>query len=390
MPRFPRCSPTVEGLSDRVFAALLPRIKAHKGTLHPLHVGDTYLAPPKEAWAEEQRMAANPDMHKYAPVQGEPVLLDAIRTRVKNRFNVELDPASVQVMSGATAGVGVVMNTLLSPGDEVILPTPYWPLIRGIIHGRGAVPVQVPIYTRLEEPGFDLEQVIEASITAKTVAIYINSPNNPSGASLTETHLAALARVARRHDLWVVTDEVYEDLYLGDSPPVPVWTREDLKDRVIVTHSLSKAYGLAGARLGYTHGPADVMKAIRGVQTFVTYCAPRPMQLAGAQAIIHGESWLAHARSQYRAAAQLVSERLNLPVPFGGTFFFFDASPWLQGASDSMNFLEDCIDAGVILVPGVASGQDFPTWVRLCFTSVPLAELDDAMTRLGRVLERRS
>ena len=390
MPRFPHRSPAIEGLSDRVFSALLPRIKAHKGILHPLHVGDTYLRPPKEAWAESLRIDQHPSMHKYAPVQGEPILLDAIQTHLKRRFGVDIAPECIQVMSGATGGIGVVMNTLLSPGDEVILPTPYWPLIRGIIQARGAVPVQVPLYTRLEEPDFDFEQVLESQVSAKTVAIYLNSPNNPSGASLGESELAALARVAKRHDLWVITDEVYEDLYLGDEPPLPAWTRDDLKDRAIVTHSLSKAYGLAGARLGYTHGPANVMKVIRGVQTFVTYCAARPMQIAGAQAIQYGEAWLENARTRYRAAAERVSDCLGVPVPFGGTFFFFDAAPWLQGASDSMNLLEDCIDAGVILVPGVASGKDYPTWVRLCFTSVDIPELEDALTRLRRVLDRRS
>ena len=352
MPRFPHRSPAIEGLSDRVFSALLPRIKAHKGILHPLHVGDTYLRPPREAWAESLRIDQHPSMHKYAPVQGEPILLDAIQTHLKRRFGVDIAPECIQVMSGATGGIGVVMNTLLSPGDEVILPTPYWPLIRGIIQARGAVPVQVPLYTRLEEPDFDFEQVLESQVSAKTVAIYLNSPNNPSGASLGESELAALARVAKRHDLWVITDEVYEDLYLGDEPPLPAWTRDDLKDRAIVTHSLSKAYGLAGARLGYTHGPANVMKVIRGVQTFVTYCAARPMQISGAQAIQYGEAWLENARTRYRAAAERVSDCLGVPVPFGGTFFFFDAAPWLQGASDSMNLLEDCIDAGVIISTG--------------------------------------
>jgi N-succinyldiaminopimelate aminotransferase len=389
MPRFPQQAGSTEGLSDRVFSALLPRIKAHKGVLHPLHVGDTYLTPPKVAWAQEQRMVDRPDMHKYAPVQGEPVLLAAIARRLKRRFGADVAPDCLQVMSGATAGVGVVVNTVLNPGDEVLLLTPYWPLIRGIIQARGAVPVQVPVYTRLADPTFDLAAELTAHITDKTVAIYLNTPNNPSGASLSADELGALASVAKRFDLWVISDEVYEDLYLGDEPPACAWTREDLKDRTIVTHSLSKAYGLAGARLGFTHGPPDVMKSIRGVQTFVTYCASRPMQLAGARAVEEGEAWLANARRVYREAAWRVSTELGLPMPEGGTFFFFDAAPYLGGASDCMGLLEECIDEGVILVPGVASGSDYATWVRLCFTSVPLDDLSDALTRLRRVFDGR-
>ena len=150
MPRFPAVSPAINGLSDRVFSALLPRIKAHRGVLHPLHVGDTYLRPPEEAWAQSQKMNEFPSMHKYAPVQGVPVLLEAIGNHLQSRFDVQLTPDCIQVMAGATGGMGVVLSALVSPGDEVLLPTPYWPLIRGIIQSKGATPVQVPIYTRLK------------------------------------------------------------------------------------------------------------------------------------------------------------------------------------------------------------------------------------------------
>jgi N-succinyldiaminopimelate aminotransferase len=390
MPAYPELSLTSAGLSDRVFAVLLPRIQAHKGVLHPLHVGDTYVKPPEPAWTEMVRVSDHPNAHNYAPPQGEPGFLDAIQNRLLNRHGVNIPREAIQVTPGATSGINVVIHTLLDPGDEVLLPSPYWPLIRGIIQARGAVPVQIPFFTELERTDFDVEESLERHITSRTKAIYVNTPNNPTGAALNTEHVATLARVAERHNLWVIADEVYEDLYFGDTPPVSVWNNDLLRHRTLVTHSLSKGYGLAGARLGYTHGPVEIMKAIRGVGTFMMYCAARPMQLAGTRALNEGNAWQQALRQSYKEAAQLTSKTLNLPIPAAGTFFFFDAQPYLNGDKDVIPLLEECIDAGVILVPGLASGQDYTQWVRLCFTSVPPDALADALERVKGVLDRRA
>jgi N-succinyldiaminopimelate aminotransferase len=205
---------------------------------------------------------------------------------------------------------------------------------------------------------------------------------------LPEPVVAAIATLAVHHNLWVLTDEVYEDLWYGAEPPASIWARPELAGRAIATHSVSKAYGLAGTRVGFTHGPTDVMQVIRGVQTFYSYCAPRPMQLGAAAALEEGDAWLADARSRYAQAARVSSETLGLPMPAGGTFLFFDAGPYLRGDEDLMGFLERCLDAGVMLTPGSASGRDFERWARLCYTSVPPDELTEALERLKTVLVR--
>jgi N-succinyldiaminopimelate aminotransferase len=178
---------------------------------------------------------------------------------------------------------------------------------------------------------------------------------------------------------------VYEDLWY-DELPQSIWTRPELRQRAIVTHSVSKAYGLAGARVGFTHGPAEVMQVIRGVQTFYSYCAPRPMQLGAARALAEGDAWLTKARALYAKAARTAADALGVPMPQGGTFLFFDAQPYLRSGETVMGFLERCLDAGVMLTPGSASGQDFERWVRLCYTTVPQDELEAALTCLQRVL----
>lgn len=389
MPRFPHTASSSSSLSDAVFSRLAARAREQTGRVFPLHVGDTWLEPLEAARAEAQRTEDVPRLHNYAPVQGEPVLLDAIVRHVERRAGVRLDRDLVQVMSGATAGLGVVADALLEPGEEVLVPAPFWPLIRGTVRRRGGRAVEIPFFDRLGDPAFDPERELEARVTERTAAIYVNTPHNPTGAILPPRALDAIGAVAARHDLWIWCDEVYEDLYFTREPPTPAWTRPEFRPRAIVVHSLSKAYGLAGARVGFAHGPPEAMHAIRGVQTFSTYCAPRPMQFGAARALDEGQEWLARARRLYHEAAQKTASVFGVPTPQGGTFLFVDVRPFLRPGEDTMGWLERCLEVGVLLTPGTASGTDYEGWVRVCFTSVPPDDLDEALTRLQSVLRAR-
>ncbi len=387
MPRHPLTAPSAESLSDRVYGVLVQKARGRPGPIYPLHVGDTYRDPLVGARAESQRSEDHPRLHNYAPVQGEPALLDAIVDRLRERSGVTIERELLQVTAGATSGFSVACTSLLDPGDEVILPSPFWPLIRGIIASRGAVPVEVPLWTRLGEPGFDAVAAIEAAITERTVALYLNSPNNPSGKVLPPGLAEALGRVAAKHDLWVLSDEAYDELCYVDAQP-PIWALPALRERAIAAHTLSKSHGLAGARIGWIHGPAAAMRVLRGVQTFQAYCAPRPMQLGAVRALREGAAWIEESRGLYAEAGRRAAAVFGVPPPEGGTFLFFDASPYLRGDEPLIAFLERCLDAGVLLTPGSASGRHFERWARLCFTAVPPAELDDALDRLASVLRR--
>ena len=168
-----------------------------------------------------------------------------------------------------------------------------------------------------------------------------------------------------------------------------MWARADYQTRCVAVHSVSKGYGLAGARVGWAHGPHEAMEAIRGVQTFSTYCAPRPMQLGAARALVEGGAWLREARALYERAAHMTADALGIARPSGGTFVFFDVSSRLRAGEDTLGLLERCLEAGVLLTPGAASGTDYGSWVRLCFTSVPPADLEDALGRIAPIVGRR-
>jgi N-succinyldiaminopimelate aminotransferase len=386
MPRFPHTSSNASSVSARVYSTLEARARAKHSSIFPLHVGDTYRDPILEARAERQLSSEHSGLHAYAPVRGEPELIDAFLDYIEGRHGERLERSLVQVMSGATAGLSIVCQVLLDPGDEVLLPSPFWPLSRGIIATKGAAPVQVPFYTRLDEPGFDPEAVLEAAVTERTVALYVNTPNNPTGAVLETETIDAMMRVAKRHDLWIFCDEAYEEIYFGDSAPSAIWKRPDVRDRAIAFHTLSKSFGIAGARIGFTHGPERVMDRVVGMQTFHTYCASRPMQFGAIGALRHGADWAAEGRRLYRHAGHTAADALGVPRPEGGTFLFLDVSATLDvNDSDCTPFLERCADAGVLLTPGASCGADYSKWVRLCFTSVPQARLDVALERLAPV-----
>ncbi len=384
MPRFPNISEHAHSVSARVYSKLAQRAHAKNAEVYPLHVGDTYRDPVLAAQAEQQLSVEHPGLHKYAPVQGEPSAIDAFLDYVRARHGETLDRELVQVMSGATAGLSIVCQVLLEPGDEVLLPSPFWPLSRGIIATKGAVPVQVPFYTRLDEPGFDPEAALEGVLTERTVALYVNTPNNPSGRVLSGDTIAAMLRVAKRHDLWLFCDEAYEEIYFDRKPPEAIWKRPETRDRAIAFHTLSKTYGFAGARIGFTHGPKWVMGAVRGMQTFHTYCAARPMQFGAVGALREGRAWVKESRVLYRDAGYQAADALGVSRPQGGTFLFLDVSRLLEaGAEDCSAFLERCADEGVLLTPGRSCGDDYARWVRLCFTSVPPVRLAAALEKLA-------
>lgn len=386
MPRHPAISPTASGLSDRVYSELTA--KARGARVFPLHVGDSWLEPPVSLRAESQRTARHPHLHAYPPVQGEPTLIDAIVEMVARR-GLRIDRAHVQVTLGATSGLAVVCDTLLDPGDEVLLLAPFWPLIRGIIRSRGARAVEIPFFTRLDElvalGESGIAALLESHVGPRTAAIYVNSPHNPTGRVLPVVVLDAIARVAAKHDLWVIADAAYDDL--AYVPQVAPWAHEPLLARTVAAHTLSKSYAAAGIRVGFLHGPEEAMSAIRAVHTFRAYAAPRAFQLGAARTLHEGASWLAEARSIYEAAGRRAARVLGVPPPEGGSFLFFDTQRFLrEGETTCVPFLERALAAGVLLTPGSACGDDYARWSRLCFTCVPPSDLDDALAALHTVL----
>jgi N-succinyldiaminopimelate aminotransferase len=227
--------------------------------------------------------------------------------------------------------------------------------------------------------------VLDAHRTDRTVALYINSPNNPTGRVLQAPIVQAVAEYCRVHSLWIWSDEIYEDyVYRGTHTPIGTLAPE----RTFSAYSFSKAYAMAGNRCGYLVGPdKDKMTTLRRVSTHHFFCAPQASQLAAIQVLQRGDGWLAEAHALYAQAGRDAADALGVPHPEGGTFLFMDIARHLDERG-LPGFMNDCIDRGLILAPGSSCGTAYTTHIRLCFTSAPPDVVGRGVAVLAELLGR--
>ena len=365
------------------FSPLAARARESGREVYALHVGDTWMEPFAGARMEALRTAEHPGMHRYCDTAGIPPLVDAVLEKLRTRNALPVERDGVLVTAGATSGLACAVSALADPGEEVLILAPFWPLVRGIVRSQRAVPIEVPFFDRVYGPE-DAVQAIEERLSAKSVALYWSSPSNPSGRVLPRAMLEAIAELARRRDLWLLSDEVYEDyVYRGEHVSIGTLAPE----RTISVFSFSKAYGMAGNRVGSLAGPREIVAEIHKVQVHLSYHAPTAAQLAALAALRGGAGWVAEARASYRAAGDDAAAVLGIAPPEGSMFLFADVAARLD-ARGLAGFLEDAFEAGVLVAPGSSSGAAYGTWIRLCYSAVPPADAAAAVRRLAKVLGR--
>jgi aspartate/methionine/tyrosine aminotransferase len=383
MPRRPRFSTNVSTMPGAVYSPFADRVAAAERRVHPLHVGDTWMEPFEGGRMQDLRVEDHPGLHRYCNTQGDAALVDALVEKVRARNGLACERGSLLVTAGATGGLACALGSMLEPGDEVLILAPFWPLIRGMVQLYGGVPVEVPFFDRV----FDVESAVEAireKLSPRSVALYVSTPSNPTGRVLPEGWLAAFAELARREDLWLLSDEVYEELvYRGEHHSMARFAPE----RTLSAYSFSKAYGMAGNRVGYLVGPEALLEQARKIATHTFYGAPTAGQIAALEALRDGGPWIERARALYREVGEASAERLGIDPPEGSTFFFLDASHKLDERG-MQGFLADCFDDGVLVAPGASCGEDYADWVRVCYTAAPPEQIDEAMSLLARRLER--
>ncbi|HEY1815033.1 MAG TPA: pyridoxal phosphate-dependent aminotransferase [Kofleriaceae bacterium] len=351
-----------------IFARLRDHLARFGGDVIPLHIGDTHLPPAVALDAFDWRDLPQAELYAYGAPPGWTPLVDAIAAKLARKNGIEATAATIQITAGATHALSCAVSALCDPGDELILVTPHWPLIRGIALAHHVVPVEVA-----------LDQ-LEAAITPKTTGLYVASPNNPDGAMLSPADVERIARLARERDLWIFSDEVYED-YVYDGAHVSVAPRAP--ERTVTVFSCSKGYAQAGLRVGYVVGPPLVIEGVRKLANHSVFNVPVAMQRAAHAAITSGDAFLASARQRYRAARDRARARLRAPaaLPPGGAYLWVDF-----GGDDCMPVLERIAAAGVLVAPGNAFGDACGRFARLCFTGVDEARLDEGIDRINRVL----
>jgi aspartate/methionine/tyrosine aminotransferase len=339
-------------------------------------------------------------LHRYGPTAGVAALRDAIARRVR-RHGLDVDAeAEVLVGNGGTHALFCAARAVLDAGDEVLMASPYWPLAPGIFTSCGAVPVDVPLTQRLyADPSVDAGAAFAAASTPRTKAIYVISPNNPDGKVLSRAQLESIANVAREHDLWVFSDEVYADIVYGKEH-VSIATLPGMRDRTIVLHSMSKSHALAGSRVGFVVASPAVVASGRRVSTHSAFNVSVAMQRA-ALAALADEAFPTDACARYRDARDRTARVLDAArgrvvahLAEGATYAFLDFAPAFEamgkeraGDRPLLALLERAVDRGVLLAPGDAFGAVYDTCARLCFTAVPIERVVIGVERLLAALD---
>ena len=367
----PPIARSVAGLRTSVFAKLADKIKAMGPDFIPMHIGDTYRMPPDAARLEKVD-AGSPNFYKYAHPHGQPEFLEVLSAKLKQRNGIPAGTDAIQVANGATQALAAAVATVLDPDDEVLVLSPFWPLITGVMAAMRLKPVQIP-YT------FDLAPYL----TKKTRAVYFGNPNNPNGRVATRQELTQLAEQAQKHDLWVIADEVYED-YVYEGEHVSIASLPGMFERTLTAYSFSKSYALAGARVGYVVAHPEVMNPLRRVANHQVYNVSLAMQMCALGAVKHGADWLSETKALYDQARRALHAGLQgrCPLSPGGAYLFLE----LEDEKAMWSLLERALDRGVGLAPGEAFGEQFRHCVRICFTAAPLEKVQQGAKILTELL----
>lgn len=382
----PGTSERTKQLKSSVFAVLAKRLEGYTGKRYPFHIGDNVLPPPDGAqWPHlEPQRFGNP--YRY----GHPNGAEGFRQRVAQKLRDQNDMAwiqadNIQVSVGATHGLSCAVQALLNPGEQVLLLSPYWPLIRGICHCSAVEPVDVPFYQLLiENPETCPSSLIEPYITPNTRALYVINPNNPNGLVLSLAQMEAVAQVAQRHGLWLLSDEAYEN-YVYQGQHRSFATLDGMSEQTISAYTFSKSYAMAGSRVGYIAAPTAAAIAIRKVATHSVYNTSQACQAGAMGALEAGDDFLAHAHSTYGRYAQIVADHLQAKFhpAQGGSFVFIDLREF---GPDSLPILEKAADCGVTFAPGAIFGQGYEGYARMCFTATDEATLREGISIFNEVL----
>ena len=298
---------------------------------------------------------------KYTPINGIPKLCELISAKLKRENGLDYKPAQIVVSCGAKHSLSLVFQTLLNPGDEVLIPSPYWLSYPEMVRVAGGVPVFV---RAKRENDFKVTPAdLAAAVTPRTVALLVNSPSNPTGTMYTPAELRALGEEALRHDLTIVADEIYEKLvFEGNTFASMASFSPELYNHTITINGFSKAYAMTGWRLGYTAAPLPFIQAMGALQS---HCASAPTTFAQCGAITaleRGEPSIAEMVKAFDARRQRIYQLVSAipgvqcPKPTGAFYIFPDISSF---GLDSVTFAKRLLaEQKVAVVPGAAFDAD--------------------------------
>ncbi|MBA7618807.1 putative N-acetyl-LL-diaminopimelate aminotransferase [subsurface metagenome] len=324
----------------------------------------------------------------YTSNSGMPELRQELSRYLKDNYNLDYDPESELLITvGVSEGLDLAMRAVLNPGDEVIMPDPCYVSYSPCIILAGGTPIMVPTN---QENNFEISPAdIEARVTDKTKAILIGYPANPTGAVMPRNKLLQIGEIARRHQLLVISDEIYTKLVYGVEHTCFA-TLPEMKESTILLGGFSKAYAMTGWRIGYAAASAEVITSMTKIHQYTMLCASIMGQVAAIEALKSGESSVTKMVEEYNRRRLTIVKGLN---DIGLSCFeprgAFYAFPSIKStAMTSEEFAERLlIEEKVAVVPGTAFGQCGEGYVRCCYAT-SLADIEEALSRMKRFVEK--
>ncbi len=336
--------------------------------------------------------AANKAMNEgktfYGPVLGQPALRRGISQYYKKIFNVDIAEEQIFITGSGTTAMHLSLSSILEEGDEVVAVTPIWKNLLGAVHLAQATTIQVPLEINPDEGWFlDLEKLF-AAITSKTKAILIVTPSNPTGWVLDKGDMVKILEFARKNDIWIVSDEVY-NRSVYDSKHAPSFNQFTHKDdKVFTINSFSKSWAMTGWRLGWLTGPAFAEDIIRDIALYDNMGPNTFAQFGGIAALEEGEDFIASQMQNWQKNRDIVAKffKNRNSIEFFTPKSTFYAYFKLENEQNCLDFAKKLIDeGGLSLAPGCAFGKTSIGWTRLCF-AVSEKKLLDALSRLEKVI----
>jgi len=316
-------------------------------------------------------------------------LREEISRKINTDYEVNYDPRSeVLITVGVSEAVDLAMRALLSPGDEVLVPEPSYVSYKACVSLAGGIPIPVPTFME-DEFRITVEQ-LEKAVTTRTKILLIGYPNNPTGAIMTREDLSTIAAFALKHDLIVISDEIYADLTYENSHTCFA-SLPDMRDRTIVLNGFSKAYAMTGWRIGYALSNSDFIGAMMKIHQYTMLCAPITAQVAAIEALKRGESNMHKMVAEYNHRRRLMLDGfqhigLSCFEP-KGAFYIFPSIK--ETGLTSMQFAEELLKVEkVALVPGDAFGVSGEGFVR-CSYAASIDNLSEALIRIERFVKTR-
>jgi aspartate/methionine/tyrosine aminotransferase len=279
------------------------------------------------------------------------------------------------------------MQTILKKSDSVLVLTPCWPILPGIIRSAEAEIIEVPFYMDLYHgKKFSISRRLQEYLQSNTCALYVNSLNNPSGKVLNRNQLTQIARFAGENRLWLISDEAYDGLTFDGHKHICIATLAGVFEQTISVFTFSKIFMFAGLRLGYAVAPSHVINLLNKTMVHQIYSPPTVNQMMMIDPVRSRHEWMSEVRDRYQYLRDIFISGLDFRVdtPESAYFIFFDVSGFLSNISYDDLILK-IFREGVSVAPGSDFGHDFTNYIRICFTGENPERISKAVNRLNRI-----